>query len=224
MLFRSYFEWNGFHYLLFSTSGIYKRIPLPSREIATGTFYLISDRKEGHYQVPEDNLLIGSGEGRFDCYVGKIIETDNGPLLYHHLCGYRTAFASPKIVRQNHDGTRYLERWSGLDDLLGKQQLGPDSPGTTLKACKKFPIGEWQHQKESLNGQAGKAMSAWLFDEQLEDFGACCTIDLSQADRAGVIFRIHESDTQSEKGWGVSLDRKRSQIELFRPILQCRTS
>ncbi|MBU4285779.1 MAG: hypothetical protein KKD76_02625, partial [Verrucomicrobia bacterium] len=219
-----YFALNGFHYLLYSTSGIYRRIHLPSRQCATGTFYLVSDAKYGPYRVPDDHLLIGSGEGRVDCYVGKIIETDDGPLLYHHICGYRTAFAAPKVVGQNPDGTLFLERWPGLDGLLGTQQLGPGSPGQVVKALKKWPIGEWQSGGSALTGNAGVAMSAWLFDQPLGDFAVRCTVNLSGAARAGVIFRIHEGDTRSEKGWAVSLDRERSRIELCRPILQCRTS
>ncbi len=219
-----YFAWNGFHYLLYSTSGIYRRIHLPSRQCVTGTFYLMSDSKHGHYRVPDDHLLIGSGEGRFDCYVGKIIETDAGPLLYHHINGYRTAFAAPKVVGQNPDGTLFLKRWPGLDGLLGTQQLGPGSSGQVLKASGKWPIGEWRSAAATLTGDAGVAMSAWLFDQHLEDFAARCTVDLSGAARAGVIFRIHESDTMSEKGWAVSLDRERARIELCRPIMQCRTT
>ena len=219
-----YFAWNGFHYLLYSTAGMYRQINLPSRQRATGTFYLMSDRKAGPYRVPDDHLLIGSGEGRMDCYVGKIIETAAGPLLYHHICGFRTAFAAPKVVRQNPDGTLFLERWPGLDELLGAKRLGPDSPGQVRKASQKWPIGAWHAADKVLTGDAGIAMSAWLFDEPVADFAAGCTVDLSTAARAGVFFRIHESDTLSEKGWALSLDRERSRIELCRPINQCRTS
>jgi sucrose-6-phosphate hydrolase SacC (GH32 family) len=219
-----YFEWNGFHYLLFSSSGVFKRINLPSRQNATGTFYLMSDEKYGSYHEPDDNILIGSGEGRVDCYVGKIIETEEGPLFHHHVCGYRTSFAAPKVVRQHTDGRLYLERWPGLDSLLGKQHLTCESPGSILKAMNKCPIGEWNTEGTILTGQAGIAMTGWMFEENIEDFQAFCTINLSQAARAGIFFRINENDSLSEKGWAISLDRERSRIELCRPILQSRTS
>lgn len=219
-----YFAWNGCHYLLYSTSGIYRHIHLPSRQRATGTFYLMSNDRYGPYIAPEDNLLIGAGEGRFDCYVGKIINTDDDPLLYHHICGYRTGFASPKLVGQNPDGTLFLKRWPGLDGLLGVRRLTAASSGHIQKASQRWPVGQWHVAGDAITGDAGVAMSSWLFDESVTDFAACCTIDLTRAARAGAIFRIHESDTQSEKGWAVSLDRERSRIELCRPINQCRTS
>ena len=219
-----YFRMNGFHYILFSTSGIYRHINLPSREIATGTFYLMAEDKYGDYRVPEDNMLIGSGQGRFDCYVGKVIETDEGLLLYHHICGYRTAFASPKTVRQNTDGTLCLERWKGMDNLKGEKQVDLSSSGQVLRASGKYPVGAWHRDGDILKGEAGPAMSAWIFDRLPGDFAAECTVDVSGAARAGVIFRIQDSDVRSERGWAVSIDRERSRIELCRPVLQCRTS
>lgn len=219
-----YFELNGFHYLLFSTSGVFKRIHLPSRQNATGTFYLISNDRYGSYHELEDNILIGSGEGRVDCYVGRIIDTKEGPLFYHHVCGYRTSFAAPKVLRQHVDGRLYLERCPGLDGLLGQQRLTCDSPGFIVKVFKKLPIGKWNIEGKILTGRAGIAMTAWMFEDSLEDFQAFCTIDLSQAARAGIFFRINESDPLSEKGWAISLDRERSRIELCRPMLQSRTS
>ena len=219
-----YFTWNGFHYLLFSTTGIYTRIHLSNRKRPAGTFYLVSKEKYGEYQIPDNNMLIGSGSGRFDCYVGKVIEDDDGWLLYHHICGYRTAFASPKKLRQNSDGTLYLERWKGLDGLLGKPELSIDSKGTVLKASKRWPIGSWRQEGNALFAEAGKSMTCCLFDKELTDFSCSCRIDLSQSERAGIVFRINEIDTQSEKGWAISLDRRYSRIELCRPVLQCRTS
>ena len=219
-----YFEWNGFHYLLFSTAGIYKHIHTTSRQRASGIFYLVSDSKDGHYRIPEDNMLIGSGEGRFDCYAGKIIESDDGPLLYHHICGYRTAFASPKTVKQNSDGTLYLECWPGLGGLESKRQIAAESPGAVLKARRKYPVGGWQNRNGVLTGEAGPAMSAWLFDKELDDFKASCKVQLSGAARAGIMFRINERDKMEEKGWAVSLDRERSCVELCIPVIQCRTS
>jgi len=186
-----YFEWNGFHYVLFSTTGIYKHIHTSSRQRASGTFYLISDSKYGQYRIPEDNMLIGSGEGRFDCYVGKIIDSNEGLLLYHHICGYRTAFASPKTVKQNPDGTLYLERWPGLDSLTGVQHISAESPGAVLRAGRKYPIGRWQNKNGTLSGEAGLAMSSWLFNKELNDFRISCKIQLSDAARAGIMFRIN---------------------------------
>lgn len=220
-----YLEWNGFHYLLFSTGGNVRRIHLPSRQRVSGTFYLVSNTKYGPYRVPEDNLLIGSGEGRFDCYVGKIIMTDGAPLLYHHIGGYRTAFAAPKVVQQSPDGLLRLERWPGLDGLLGAVKVsGAAALGYRLMADKRWPIGDWRYRDGAWVGDAGVAASGWMFAEEMWDFSCRSRLDLSRCARAGALFRIHDCDTSSEKGWAVSLDREHNRIELCRPITQNRTA
>ncbi len=218
-----YIEWNGWHYLLFSTSGMSKSQHLPSRQRVTGTFYLMSQAKYGPYHAPDDNLLLGAGEGRIDNYVGKILVTDEGPLLYHHLCGYRTAFAAPKVVKQSPDGRLSLERWPGLDRLLEDETIGAASSGRRLVVGGRWPIGEWRAHDDALTGEAGVAMSGWVFDQPVQDFGCRCRIDLAHCARAGVLFRLHKSDPQGDKGWAVSLDRARGRVELCRPKLGGRT-
>ncbi len=221
-----YFTWNSYHYLLFSTGGNQRRVDVPSRERCTGTFYLMADEKYGPYRLPEDNLLIGSGEGTATAYVGKVLETAEGRLLYHHLTGYRTAFASPKVLRQREDGTLFVERWPGLDGLLGEKRLDGASPGEVIRAGGRQAVGEWRVAGAALTGEGGAAMSGWLFEEVLGDFGASCRLDLAQAERAGVIFRVAEEQASGEEGgaWAISVDRKRSRYELCRTVLQGRVA
>lgn len=209
-----YFTWNGYHYLLFSTGGNQRRVDVPSRERCTGTFYLVAEEKYGPYRIPEDNLLIGAGEGMMGGYVAKAIEVPEGFLLYHHLAGYRTALAAPKALRQTETGGLSVERWGGLDRLLGTTRLTADSPGQVVLAGGRQAVGRWDRPDTGLRGEGGPAMSGWWFAEEVEDFGASCRLDLGSAERAGMIFRLHPEEAGGAIGWGISVDRKRRRYEL----------
>jgi len=219
-----YFEWNGRHYFVFSTSGVATRLDASGRERATGTYYLVADTKYGEYRAPHDNLLIGSGEGRFDAYVGKAIETDEGRLLYHHINGYRTAFAMPKVLRQDADGRLALERWPGFDQLLGRRALDAHTPGSIARAGGKVPVGAWRAGAGVMHADTDAAMSAWLFEPALQDFGCACEVGLARAGRAGIVFRVHEDKDQRDAGWAVSVDRARQRLELCRAVVNTRVA
>ena len=218
-----YFELNDFHYLLFSTGTV---IDTPSRVATRGTYYLVAESKEGPYEAPEDNLLIGSGEGRFDCYVGKVIFTGREWLLYHHIIGKRTAFAAPKVVRQDAQGRLSLERWPGLDALCGETILSADSPGTVVNAQHGIPIGSWRRERGRLIGDAGPTISGWLFDEPAEDCALRATLDVRESVRAGVLFRMAhvEEPRAGTRGLALCLDRKRNVIQLCEAQIGSRRS
>ena len=218
-----YFEWNGYHYLLFSTG---TGVDTPSRVGATGTYYLVAKSKGGPYRVPQEALLIGSGEGRADCYVGKVIFTDSGPLLYHHITGKRTAFAAPKAVRQDSDGKLSLQRWPGLDELRGDAILSPDSPGAVVNGRNGIPIGHWRIENERLIGDGGPAMSGWLFEKPAEDCAISATLDLSDCERTGVLFRIApvEKPRPGIGGLALCVNRRRGVIQLCEAEVESRRS
>ncbi len=212
-----YFEWNGYHYILFSTAG--GRVNTASRIATGGTYYLVSRSKYGEYQAPDDNMLIGSGDHRFDCYVGKALFADaEGPLLYHHICGNRPAFAAPKVLCQDVDGRLSVARWHGLDALLGDGVINAASPGAVAPAATGIPIGSWESSGERLVGDAGPAISAWTFAKPFTDGAVQAHCDLSNAVRGGVLFRLSPVDPSAParrlRGLGVCLDRARGVIQL----------
>lgn len=222
-----YFELNGYHYILFSTLG--SHVEIPSRAASTGTYYLVADSNYGAYSAPADNLLIGSGEGRVDCYAGKVIFTDLGPLLCHHINGEKTALAAPKVLRQDGRGRLWLERWKGLDGLLGETVVTAASPGATVRAVGRFPIGAWQSDGRRLTGDAGSAVSGWLFDQALEDCAIRATLNLGEASRAGVLFRVAcplEAPKPGAyppsvlKGLALCIDRKRGVVQLCEAVIE----
>lgn len=128
------FALGGKHYLLFSHGGA---LPETSgRKNAGGTFYLMADKFEGPYQVPDEPLLLGWGRDQLDNYVGRVIEYGGELLLYHHTCGGPVkddpsvawqpgvggpvTLGAPKIVQQRADGTLWLKYWPGIDKLERK--------------------------------------------------------------------------------------------------------
>ena len=225
-----YFELNGYHYLLFSTGG---PVDIPSRVRSGGTYYLVSESKYGDYRIPEDNLLIGSGEGRFDCYVGKVISTDNGFLLYHHITVERTSFAAPKVLRQDKQGKLWLERWEGLDKLKGRVVISATTSGSVVNAYNHIPIGTWRNDDKRLIGDAGSAISGWLFDEMVKDCAIQVEVYLREACCAGVLLRIapaqetglnREPKIVTTKGLALCLNRSRGVIQLCKAQIESRRS
>lgn len=208
-----YFELNGFHYLLFTTG---TSPDLPSRIAPVGTYYLAARQKYGEYRIPEDNMLIGSGESRADCIVGKVIFTGEGPLLYHHIVGKRTAFAAPKKLCQDGEGRIWVERWEGLDALVGEDVCNLSSAGRPVSAQNNIAVGEWRVEGEHLAGDAGPSNTAWLFENSLADCVIRARIEMTRAERAGVLFHIGrvEEPHPHSGGLALCLDRKRGVIQL----------
>ena len=137
------FTLGGKHYLLFSNGG---SLPETSgRKKAGGTFYLMADKFEGPYRIPEEPLLLGWGGGHLDNYVGRVVRYRGELLLYHHTCGGPVkndhpedpkglrglsastpwqpgvggpvTWGAPKSVQQRADGSLWLKYWPGMDQL-----------------------------------------------------------------------------------------------------------
>ncbi|MFP3904606.1 MAG: hypothetical protein ACLFWB_10235 [Armatimonadota bacterium] len=90
------FKFMGSWWLTFNTGSNWgRRIDTAFRRRASGTFYLCSSQLDGPWNGPEDNLLIGSGEGRRDAVVARSVEYENERLVYHHYTGDITAGSPP---------------------------------------------------------------------------------------------------------------------------------
>ena len=118
-----YFVLGDVHYLLFSSVRSRKR-STSGRKDAAGTWYLMAEKRNGPWRVPARPLLLGSGRGRYDHYVGRTTTFAGQTLLYHHTWGHGpVSWATPKKVVQNGDGSLSLEYWSRLDTLVEKTLL-----------------------------------------------------------------------------------------------------
>ncbi|MCX6621481.1 MAG: hypothetical protein NTY38_10445, partial [Acidobacteria bacterium] len=110
------FEIRGRHYLLFSN--VRSRKSMSGRKDAAGTYYVVSDRPEGPYRLMDDSLLLGSGNGRFDVYVGRTLRVGGERLLYSQTVGGAVSWSTLKVIRQRKDGSLFLAYWHGLDHLV----------------------------------------------------------------------------------------------------------
>lgn len=143
-----YFTQGGWHYFLFSSART--RRDTPSRRNASGTFYVMSRHRDGPYRLPPDPLILGSGNGRLDNYVGRVLPNGDGHLLYHHTVGGTVVWGTVKQIKQNEDGTLRLEYWPGLDGLetevLFNSQAATEVSGIKLN-------GNWHWEQGALLGQ-----------------------------------------------------------------------
>lgn len=198
-----YFQMGDKHYLIFACGG---RIDDKSRKDTAGTRYLVSDSRTGPYIMPEDSLLLGSGNGRFDCYVGRTIEVDGQRMLYYHNCGPRPSEGAPKIIRQNEDGTLWGQYWDGLAGLETGVVLDDVSAGTSRGTG-------WEMAGDRLIGRKDDGISAYGFSPVVSDFNLTCTINIEKGRRAGVVFRY---DEKTRKGSLLGLDVSSGIIEIAR--------
>jgi len=146
----------------------------PGPAMAAGTWYLVADRKEGPYKVPENPLLLGSGMGRFDHYVGRTITCKGARLLYHQNWGeQRVDWSTPKLVRQDASDGLVLKYWPALDCLKAGEVLKEDS--LSLK-----PRPSERYHRRVLKTTAG-------------DFMLTCDIRIHDAKSLSVFWRQNDT-------------------------------
>ena len=156
-----HFELGGRHYLLFSSIRS-RKAETSGRRNAAGTFYLMGDSADGPYHVPAEPLLLGSGNGRFDVYVGRTMRFGGQTLLYSQTVGGPVTWATPKVIRQNQDGSLWLGYWSGLDKLVARslvQKSGVRVRDGSVPLVK--DAGDFMLECELRPGGAPKAGFSW---------------------------------------------------------------
>ncbi len=150
-----YFEMRGKHYLLFSS--VRSRKDTSGRKDAAGTSYVVSDHRDGPYHLPDAPLLLGSGRGRHDHYVGRTIKYNGKRLLYHHTWGATViTWATPKVVHQDENGNLMLKYWSDLDTLETRTLLQQD--------CISCEAQEGRQAVKLLDVKAADAMISFNID------------------------------------------------------------
>lgn len=117
------FELGGKHYIVFSSIRSRKNFT-SGREDASGTWYLVADRKEGPYSVPNNPLLMGTGMGRIDHYVGRTILRNGKRVMYCQNWGPYSGvnWSTPKLVHASDSHDLSLKYWPELD-VLKKEKL-----------------------------------------------------------------------------------------------------
>jgi len=198
-----YFSMGDKHYLIFSCGGR-GRLDEKSRIASAGTRYLVSDRRIGEYLMPEDSLLLGSGNGRFDCYVGRTIVMKGQRMLYHHNCGPRPSLGAPKVIRQSEDGSLWLQYWDGLSRL---------ETGVVLNRITAESEREkgWKLVTNRLVGRKDEGISISTLSPMLSDFNLLCTIRIEEGERGAVVFRY---DEKTDKGLALTVNAQSGKVEI----------
>lgn len=219
------FQYGSKHYLIWSTGGFAGRpCHVPSRGNSTGTYYAMSDRYEGPYECPPDNLLIGAGWNidtptspeRFHGYVGRVIQWNNEFLLYHHYCYPCPAAAFPKRIIQHHDGTLTCGYWPGIEachqeriDLRLNQAATKDAH---------FCLGKWQASRTSLHGSVEEGQSIHLLPGDLpSDIHLRCRVVNESARRFGITMRDLAGGQTLSRGVAIQADVSKNMWQFGMP-------
>lgn len=198
-----YFSMGDKHYLIFSCS-MRGRLDEKSRKATAGTRYLVSDRRIGEYLMPEDSLLLGSGNDRFDCYVGRTIVMKGQRMLYHLNCGSRPSLGALKVIRQSEDGSLWLQYWDGLSRLETGVVLN------RITAESKTERG-WKLVANRLVGHKDDSISISTLSPILSDFNLLCTIRIEEGNRGAVVFRY---DEKTDKGLALTVNAQSGKVEI----------
>ena len=179
-----YFEMGGRHYLIFSSAG--SRKDIGGRVSASGTYYVMADRRDGPYRIPDDPLLLGSGQGRVDNYVARTIPGEDGRIVYHHTCGGAVTLGTAKRLRQRPDGSLWLAYspamdglqrrtlFDGLDDVASETQIGH---------------GRWTTVGEATEGRAATGPSVLPLPVRAANVMMTCQIQPGKNGQAGLVWR-----------------------------------
>jgi len=205
----SIFELGGRFYLAFNTASLGGiKIDTPSREHAIGSFYLVAERYEGPYKLPDDPLLIGSGQGRRDACCARTIEYQGGRLLYHHIDAKRPTWGSPKIVQTRVDGSLWLQYTPILEKL--ETETIPTSLNDVFKIVSS-DMGIWKKYHDGLCGKAKVVGTAYKLAGEVADLHFQCKISMIfKTGCAGVVFR----GFNGERGVAITLNFTKQRIEI----------
>ena len=122
------------------------------------------------WELPPAPLLLGSGQGRFDNYVGRTVMYRGQRLLYHHTWGEgKVSWATPKLVSQDVDKSLVLRYWPDLDQLITG----------TAAVNRHFSVHA-----------ASNETTCELIDTTVTDFMLTCTADLSHANSTTLLWHI----------------------------------
>jgi hypothetical protein len=195
-----YFEMSGYHYLLFSNAATVQNTS--GRKNARGTYYIMSNKRDGPYHLPPAPLLLGSGMGRFDVYVGRTILYENKRLLYHQTVGGKVSWGIPKIIRQNKDGTLWLEYWHGFDKL--EKSILPEDFSKVI-SNNITGKGIWRKQGNSVFGEtpANQKCVLWL-PVLANDAMITCEIKMDMAEKTGLVWKWN-----NQSGEGLLIDKNK---------------
>jgi beta-fructofuranosidase len=208
------FELEGRHYVYFLDRGWGGlRIHTPSRESTSGTYYMVAASPEGPYEWPADPLLIGRGHDRLGAVAARVLEHEDGLLLYHHTSAHRSAFAPLKQVRAQPDGSLYLQYFPAIEAL----ETGPAIAGTTRWAPLPGDVGVWRRDESGVAARSSVVGSTSLLAPDVADLHVRCVIRMDEGARAGVVVRSAtglDGERERRAGVVITLDFELQRVRL----------
>lgn len=202
------FELNGRYYLTFNTSSLAGiKINTPHREEVTGAFYMVAPSFEGPFRLPDDPLLIGAGYAKQCAYSARTIPYEGGRLLYHHVGGERPAWAAPKMVRAEDDGTLWLEYMPVLEKLETEVVCGSIKD---IPSSESADLGCWKRSGNRLVGTAIAMGTSYKVACDAADLHFQCRVSVSSAACAGVVLR----GDPDKQGVAILLDFEHQRIQI----------
>ena len=198
------FELAGKHYIVFSSIRSRKNFT-SGREDASGTWYLVADRKEGPYTVPKNPLLMGTGMGRIDHYVGRTISHNGQRLMYCQNWGPYTGvnWSTPKLVQANESNELSLRYWSDLDVFKKDKLLSVAALTVKSDADKRYQIQDIENLTAS-------------------DFMLTCDLDAARATSCTITWRsalpLRPPNSEKFPTYGLRIDPKEGQFSLVQVV------
>ena len=201
------FEFDGKFYITFSSIRSRKN-RTSGREDAAGTWYLMSDKKEGPYRVPSRPLLMGTGMGRIDHYVGRPITHNGQTLLYSQNWGPYSGvnWSTPKLIQADINHELYLAYWHDLDVLKKCSLFSTLALNVKSDPDKRYKI-------QDLPGVAAR------------DFMLTCEIDCTQAKSCTITWRsnipLQPPNSEKSPTYGLRIEPHDGQFSLVQvfPVL-----
>lgn len=133
------------YYLLWLSLDIYaNHYQTPSRRFPSAEFYAVSDKPYEDFVAPEENVLAGSGNGRWDVVSGSVLHLGEECLFTYHMPGRDVAdyvsLGAPKVLRADQDDRLTLGYCKRVD-ALKKRELA-SVVQTQWAEAKRFLDGE----------------------------------------------------------------------------------
>jgi hypothetical protein len=211
------FELDGRWFLLHSTSHrMGTRFPTCDPNLTAGTFVLWSRRREGPYERPPRDVLVGSPAHRMTAYVARTAETPLGRIAYYHNVypppgdggarRPRGSVALPKALAVDEQGLtlRYLpllEPYRGA--ALAPPLLAAESPAPP-------PSGDWRLEGDAAAGRAASGTAACRLRGVALDVLLTATVTIEAGQAAGLGVRIDDRG----RGLAVILDARAGSVEV----------
>ena len=212
------FELKGTYYLLFQSHSIGGlRLNTPMRNDTAGVYYMSGPTYQGPFELHNDYHLFGSGNGKMEGYSGRSLPYRGHHVFYHH-CHvkdpYRPAFGAPKLIRADSDSSLYLEYMPLLEKLETSVVLDSINNIKTPAPSKENP-GKWKINNDKIVGETVVTSSALMISEDISDLHLQCNINISTANRAGIIIRAsRDNNTMQSTAVAIWLDYERQEMKI----------